>query len=125
MNPVTVVVVSILCAWISFSAMLVTIICMNSSMLSRIDEPFKDTAELAQERKMYREVIIAFASVNGCADCGDETPTQELLTFNGLCGVCFQGRCDDANKPLVPPDPYGDEDDVIPDDSGPGHSLYQ
>ena len=124
MNPVTVVVVSILCAWISFSAMLVTIICMNSSRLSRIDEPFKDPAELAQERKMYRDSLIRNSEPK-CTDCKDETPTQELLTFNGLCGVCFQGRCDDANKPLVPPDPYGDEDDVIPDVSGPGHSLYQ
>lgn len=51
----TVIIISIVAAWIVFSALLVTIICMNSSRLSRIDEPFKDPAELAQERLQKRE----------------------------------------------------------------------
>ncbi len=51
----TVIIISIVIAWIVFSALLVTIICMNSSRLSRIDEPFKDPAELAQERMEKRE----------------------------------------------------------------------
>jgi hypothetical protein len=51
----TVIIISIVAAWILFSALLVTIICMNSSRLSRIDEPFKDPAELAQERREKRE----------------------------------------------------------------------
>ena len=51
----TVLIISIVAAWILFSALLVTIICMNSSRLSRIDEPFKDPAELAQERREKRE----------------------------------------------------------------------
>lgn len=51
----TVIIISIVTAWIVFSALLVTIICMNSSRLSRIDEPFKDPAELAQERLQKRE----------------------------------------------------------------------
>ena len=51
----TVIIISIVAAWIVFSALLVTIICMNSSRLSRIDEPFKDPAELAQERMEKRE----------------------------------------------------------------------
>ena len=51
----TVIIISIITAWIVFSALLVTIICMNSSRLSRIDEPFKDPAELAQERLQKRE----------------------------------------------------------------------
>ena len=51
----TVIIISIVAAWIIFSALLVTIICMNSSRLSRIDEPFKDPAELAQERREKRE----------------------------------------------------------------------
>ncbi len=51
----TVIIISIVAAWILFSALLVTIICMNSSRLSRIDEPFKDPAELAQERMEKRE----------------------------------------------------------------------
>jgi len=41
-------------SWIIFSAILVTIICINSSRLSRIDEPFKDPAELAEERRLRR-----------------------------------------------------------------------
>jgi hypothetical protein len=51
----TVIIISIVAAWILFSALLVTIICMNSSRLSRIDEPFKDPAELAKERRERRE----------------------------------------------------------------------
>ena len=51
----TVIIISIVIAWILFSALLVTIICMNSSRLSRIDEPFKDPAELARERREKRD----------------------------------------------------------------------
>jgi len=51
----TVIIISIVAAWILFSALLVTIICMNSSRLSRIDEPFKDPAELARERREKSE----------------------------------------------------------------------
>ncbi len=51
----TVIIISIIAAWIIFSALLVTIICMNSSRLSRIDEPFKDPAQLARERRQKRE----------------------------------------------------------------------
>jgi hypothetical protein len=47
----TVIIISIVTAWILFSALLVTIICMNSSRLNRIDEPFKDPAQLARERR--------------------------------------------------------------------------
>ena len=34
----TIIIVSLLIAWIVFSALLVTIICMNSSRISRIEE---------------------------------------------------------------------------------------
>ncbi len=51
----TVIIISIVVAWIIFSALLVTIICMNSSRLSRIEEPFKDPAELAEQRRQERE----------------------------------------------------------------------
>lgn len=51
----TVIIASIVIAWIVFSALLVTIICMNSSRLSRIDEPFKDPAQLEQERTKRKE----------------------------------------------------------------------
>jgi hypothetical protein len=47
----TVLIISIVAAWILFSTLLVTIICINSSRLSRIDEPFKDPSQLAIERK--------------------------------------------------------------------------
>ena len=50
----TVIIVSIVAAWIIFSALLVTIICMNSSRLSRLDEPFKDPQQLARERRERR-----------------------------------------------------------------------
>ena len=51
----TVIIISIVAVWILFSALLVTIICMNSSRLNRIDEPFKDPAQLARERREKRE----------------------------------------------------------------------
>jgi len=41
----TVIIISIVAAWILFSALLVTMICMNSSRLSRVDQPFIDTQE--------------------------------------------------------------------------------
>ena len=47
----TVLIISIVAAWIIFSALLVTVICVNSSRLSRIDEPFKDPAYIARARK--------------------------------------------------------------------------
>ena len=37
--------------WIILSAFLLAIICMNASRLSRLDEPFKDPAQIARERK--------------------------------------------------------------------------
>jgi hypothetical protein len=51
----TVLIISIVAAWIIFSALLVTIICVNSARLSRIDEPFKDPAYIANERKKRSE----------------------------------------------------------------------
>jgi len=51
----TVLIIPIVAAWIIFSALLVTVICVNSSRLSRIDEPFKDPAYIAQERKKKSE----------------------------------------------------------------------
>ena len=51
----TVLIISIVAAWIVFSALLVTIICVNSSRLSQIDEPFKDPAYISQERKKKSE----------------------------------------------------------------------
>ena len=53
----TVLIISIVAAWIVFSALLVTIICVNSSRLSQIDEPFKDPAYISQERKKESEEI--------------------------------------------------------------------
>ncbi len=50
-DDMTVLIISIVVAWIIFSALLVTIICVNSSRLSRIDEPFKDPAYIAWARK--------------------------------------------------------------------------
>ncbi len=47
----TVLIISSVTAWIIFSTLLVTVICVNSSRLSRIDEPFKDPVELAEERR--------------------------------------------------------------------------
>lgn len=51
----TVLIISIVAAWILFSTVLVTIICINSSRLSRIDEPFKDPEQVAEERKEMLE----------------------------------------------------------------------
>lgn len=53
----TVLIVTIIVAWILFSTLLVTVICMNSSRLSRIDEPFKDPAEVYRERKKLQEEL--------------------------------------------------------------------
>lgn len=54
----TVLIVSIIAGWIIFSTLLVTVICVNSSRLSRIDDPFKDPVQLAEER---REKLEEFA----------------------------------------------------------------
>jgi hypothetical protein len=53
----TVLIISIVAAWIIFSALLVTIICVNSARLSRIDNPFKDPAYIAQERMKKSEEL--------------------------------------------------------------------
>lgn len=50
----TALIIGIVIAWIIFSGFLVTIVCMNSTRLSRIDEPFKDPVKLARTRR--REV---------------------------------------------------------------------
>jgi hypothetical protein len=42
-------------AWILFSTLLVTIICINSSRLSRLDEPFKDPNEVAKFRETWKQ----------------------------------------------------------------------
>ena len=51
----TVLIIPIVAAWIIFSALLVTVICVNSSRLSRIDGLFNDPAYIAQERKKKSE----------------------------------------------------------------------
>ncbi len=38
-------------AWIIISAFWIAIICMNSSRLSRLDEPFLDPAQIARKKK--------------------------------------------------------------------------
>jgi len=48
-----VLIISIVAAWIIFSTLLVTIICINSSILSRLDEPFFDPLDIARIRKEY------------------------------------------------------------------------
>ncbi len=53
----TVLIITIVVAWLVFSTLMVTIICMNSSRLSRIDEPFKDPAQVARARREKREEL--------------------------------------------------------------------
>ena len=53
----TVLIVSIVAGWIIFSTLLVTVICINSSRLSRIDDPFKDPVQVAEERKQQLEEL--------------------------------------------------------------------
>jgi hypothetical protein len=47
----SVVILGIAISWIAFSGFLVTIVCMNSSRLSRIDEPFKSKSRVARARR--------------------------------------------------------------------------
>jgi len=47
----TIITISIVAAWILFSALLVTVICMNSSRLNRIQDPFKTPDQISQMRK--------------------------------------------------------------------------
>lgn len=47
----TVLILAVAVSWILFSGFLVTIVCMNSARLSRIDEPFKSPAKIARERR--------------------------------------------------------------------------
>ena len=51
----TIIIISIVTAWIIFSAFIVTILCMNSSRLSRIDEPFKDPFEIKKMMEEHEE----------------------------------------------------------------------
>ena len=51
MSNMTVLIITIVVAWIIFSTLLIMIICVNSSRLSRLDEPFKDPAYIAWARK--------------------------------------------------------------------------
>jgi hypothetical protein len=51
----TVIIIAIAIGWVIFSGLLVTALCMNSSSLSRIDEPFKSPARIARERR--RQVL--------------------------------------------------------------------
>ena len=44
--------ITIIATWILFSALLVTVICMNSSRLNKVDEPFKDPFDI---KKMMEE----------------------------------------------------------------------
>lgn len=53
----TVLIVSIVAGWIIFSTLLVTVICINSSRLSQIDDPFKDPVQVAEERKQQLEEL--------------------------------------------------------------------
>jgi hypothetical protein len=53
----TVLIVSIVAGWLIFSTLLVTVICVNSSRLSRIDDPFKDPVQVAKERKEQLEEL--------------------------------------------------------------------
>jgi len=47
----TVLILAVAGIWVLFSGFLVTIICINSSRLSRIDEPFKSPAKIALQRR--------------------------------------------------------------------------
>ena len=85
----TVIVISLIGGWIVFSAILVTIICMNSSRLSRIDEPFKDPAELAQERRDRRPPISEDYSEDECEECGEWTLVSSLRRNAGMCQECY------------------------------------
>ena len=51
----TVLIITIVVAWILFSTIVVTAICVNSSRLSRIDEPFKDPAQVARAHRKKRK----------------------------------------------------------------------
>ena len=112
----TLLVVSLLVSWIVFSAILVTIICMNSSRLSRIDERLAHSPErCAAEKREYTNFVPDWWRSG--ADSANDTPVQELFCSrcgtilnehifpNKMCSSCFQDMCDDANKPLVPDEP--------------------
>ncbi len=47
-----VLIIGIVVAWMLFSAFLVTMACMSSSRISRIEEPMKRTRALAKSRRM-------------------------------------------------------------------------
>lgn len=50
-----VLIILIIIAWIIFSALLVTIICVNSSRLSQIQKPFEDPAYRKKEKDNDRQ----------------------------------------------------------------------
>ena len=50
-----IIIISIIAAWILFSALLVTVICMNSSRLNKVDEPFKDPFDIKKMMEEHEE----------------------------------------------------------------------
>ena len=52
-QEVLTVIVAVCCAWSIFCAFIAVIISVNSARLSRIDEPFKDPAQISKERKNH------------------------------------------------------------------------
>jgi len=73
----TVCIVSLVLFWIASCAFLVTIICMNSSRLSRMTD--------------YSQHGIAFyPDIDGwCVECGTSTPMDYLKKHLFLCHSCY------------------------------------
>jgi len=80
----TVIVISVIGGWIVFSAILVTIICMNSSRLSRIDEPFKPTPISEAYSPFYSDLEVE------CDECFDTLPMKDYKAQAGLCVRCYK-----------------------------------
>jgi predicted negative regulator of RcsB-dependent stress response len=59
-ETMAVIIIGIVAAWVVFSALLVTVICINSSQLSRIEEPFK--ARSAKSRSQARKLAAQLKS---------------------------------------------------------------
>ena len=67
-ETMAVIILGIVVAWVVFSAFLVTVICINSSRLSQIEEPFKARSARSRSQARRTSAQINPTSIPASAD---------------------------------------------------------
>ena len=94
MNELVVIAVTVVCIWIVGSAALVTMIIMNSSMVSRQYPPlFATSGSLGLlDQSPISEDFSPFYSdleTDECEECGNMTFVSTLRRSAGMCRECY------------------------------------